>query len=87
MAFQTKELTGAMFKNNRKEKETHPDMTGEINIDGTIYWQSAWKKTDKNGETYYSQSFKKKDFTEAKKAVENTQVYKGPEIDDTAIPF
>lgn len=34
MSYQQKENSGAIFKNDRKEKETHPDYTGIINVAG-----------------------------------------------------
>lgn len=35
---------GAIWKNERKEKDTHPDFTGSAKIDGVDYWVSAWKR-------------------------------------------
>jgi len=35
----------AIFPNGKKEKDTQPDYTGEITIDGKKYRLSAWKKT------------------------------------------
>ena len=35
---------GAIWPNRKKEKDTHPDFKGEINIEGKEYWVSAWKK-------------------------------------------
>lgn len=40
---------GAIFKNNRKEKDTHPDMTGSLNVGGVEYWVSAWTKVPNAG--------------------------------------
>ena len=31
-------------KNDRKEKETHPDYKGSINVDGVDYWLDGWIK-------------------------------------------
>jgi hypothetical protein len=36
--------SGAAFENNRKEKETHPDFTGQAMINGIEYWVSIWVK-------------------------------------------
>jgi hypothetical protein len=55
------ENSGALFRNDRKEKDTHPDYTGTIKINGIDYYQSAWVKKDKNGKSYFSQSFKPKE--------------------------
>ena len=35
---------GAIWPNDRREKETHPHFTGTLNVDGKEYWVSAWKK-------------------------------------------
>jgi len=41
--------SGVLFKNDRKETEKHPDYKGSINIEGTEYWLSGWKKESKKG--------------------------------------
>ena len=35
---------GAAFVNKRKEKETQPDLTGKINVNGVDYRLSIWKQ-------------------------------------------
>ena len=35
---------GAIWKNDKKESDTHPDFTGSINVSGVEYWVSAWKR-------------------------------------------
>jgi len=30
--------------NKKKEKDTHPDFTGSLNVEGVEYWVSAWKR-------------------------------------------
>jgi uncharacterized protein (DUF736 family) len=51
---------GALFKNNDKTEESQPDYRGNINVDGTEYWLSAWLKTSKAGMKYMSLSIKPK---------------------------
>lgn len=52
---------GALFKNDRKEKDTHPDYKGSINVGGVDHWLDAWLKTDKNGKKFMSVSVKPKE--------------------------
>lgn len=40
---------GALFKNDRKEQDSHPDLSGQINIDGKEYWLSGWSKRNDDG--------------------------------------
>lgn len=40
---------GALFANDRKETDNHPDMKGKLNVDGVEHWFSAWWKTPRNG--------------------------------------
>lgn len=42
-------LRGVLFKNDRKEKDSHPDYKGQCEIDGADYWISAWIKTGAKG--------------------------------------
>lgn len=37
---------GAIWPNKKKEKETHPDFTGSLNVDGAEFWVNAWKRKD-----------------------------------------
>ena len=46
---QQKDNSGALFKNDRKEVETHPDYKGSILIGGTDYWLSAWVNEGRPG--------------------------------------
>jgi hypothetical protein len=58
--------SGLLAKNKRKEKDTHPDYSGSINVDGVEYWLSGWLKTGKEGsklagEKFFSLSVRQKD--------------------------
>lgn len=63
MAYETKELSGSMFKNDEKVEETHADFNGSAKIGGVDYWVNAWTKVyEKDGQKrkYFSLSFKPK---------------------------
>lgn len=52
--------SGAIFRNDRKEKDNHPDHTGQATVAGVDYWLSAWVK-EKDGKRYFSLAFKPKE--------------------------
>lgn len=54
--------TFTLFRNNRKEKDTHADFQGTFTDEqGREYWINAWSKTPKNGgEKFLSGSIKLK---------------------------
>lgn len=60
MNYEQKDMSGSLFKNNRKEKDSHPDRTGSAMIDGVEYWVSGWVKQDRNGNPWMSLAFKPK---------------------------
>lgn len=56
---------GAIFQNDRKTEDKHPDRTGSINVDGVDYFIDGWlkeTKPDANGKTkkFLSLSVKRK---------------------------
>jgi len=65
---------GALFKNDRKEKETHPDLGGTINVEGKDFYINAWKKESKKGIPFYSLSVKVKEVV-AKEAVKSEEPF------------
>ena len=60
MAYEQKNNSGSLFKNERKEKDTHADYRGECLIEGVAYYMDAWLKTAESGRKWMSFSFKPK---------------------------
>lgn len=55
-------MSGIISKNDRKEKETHPDYKGSCEIDNKEFWISGWIKERKDGTgKFLSLSFNPKD--------------------------
>lgn len=54
----TKQNSGAIFKNNKKEKETQPDYNGTINWKGEDISVAMWIKKSKLGTSYFSVALK-----------------------------
>ena len=52
---------GGLWKNARKDRDTHRDYTGSINVGGSDFRLSAWLKTARDGSKFMSLSVKPKD--------------------------
>ena len=75
------EMRGIISKNDRKEKDSHPDIKGKCQINGVEYWMSGWRKERADGSGFfYSVSFEAKD--EKPKAAPKRQ-----QSDTDDIPF
>ncbi|NVD45726.1 hypothetical protein [Qipengyuania atrilutea] len=61
MAYEQKPDSGSLFKNDRREKDTHPHAKGSALIGGVEYWVDAWTNEDRNGNKYQALKFKQKD--------------------------
>jgi hypothetical protein len=74
---------GVLFKNDRKERDVHPDYNGSINVGGVEYWLSAWIKEGQKGK-FMSLSVKPKDA----QPIVPRQPAEGSRVDlDDDIPF
>ncbi len=60
------DMAGSLFKNDRKSKDTHPDLTGNAMINGVEYYLSAWRKVGAKGD-FYSLSIRPKESAAAAK--------------------
>ncbi len=52
---------GVLFPNDKKGNEKRPDFTGDLNVGGTEYKLSAWKKSSKAGNNFLSISVQLKE--------------------------
>ena len=75
--------SGALFRNDRKEKETQPDYTGEAKIEGVEYRLSAWLNESKNGKKYMGLKLTAKDDMPGQQA----PAAEPPQDFDAEIPF
>lgn len=91
-----------LFKNKDRQEETHAELTGYVNIDGTEYWLNGWVNRNEDGSLkFISGSVKpkterpeKKDWASAdiRKKFEKPEEVVLDDIDDepvdmSAIPF
>lgn len=58
---QQKDMTGALFVNDRKASDKQPDRTGRALIDGKEYYVSGWINKDRNGAPYLKLAFTARD--------------------------
>ena len=88
MAYELRDNSGSMFKNDRKEKETHPDYKGTALINGVEMWMSSWLKTGANGTKFMSFSFQPKEQQQARNPMPAPPALKQPAPDfDDDMPF
>ena len=76
---------GVLFRKEDKKSERHPDMDGNLNVDGVEYYLNGWTKTAKNGKKFLSLSIKPKNDVAAPAIQKAKEVVEDDLEDD--IPF
>jgi hypothetical protein len=84
MAYETKELQGSLFRNQKREKDSQPNMTGSAKIGGVEYWISGWTKGE-GEKRWISLAFKPKDGTVVPKG--DKRPSRKEQDEDSQIPF
>lgn len=83
---------GTIAKNTRKTETNHPDIAGQINVEGKDYWINGWLKTNsQDGSKFYSLSVKPKEAktspgTEPRRPAPAFELREEPTADDE-VPF
>lgn len=54
MAYEPKNLTGALFNNDNKERESQPDFTGNVKIGDKLWRLAGWNTESRAGTPYIS---------------------------------
>lgn len=87
MAYEKRDNSGSAFKNRKKQSDSHSDYQGDGLIDGQEYWINVWVKKDKNGNPWFSYSFRKKQAKQDMPSRQSEQSKREIDIDDSNIPF
>lgn len=62
MAYEQRNDSGSLFRNDKKERENHPDFKGSARVGGKDYWVSGWTKAPREGKKgFLSLAFEPKD--------------------------
>lgn len=61
MAYEVRDNSGSLFRNDKKRNEKSPEYTGSARIGGVDYWINGWVKEGKNGTRFFSFAFKEKE--------------------------
>ena len=75
---ETRINTGAIFKNDNKKADNHPDYKGKVNVNGKEMEIALWMKTSAKGVKFLSASFSEP-FVKSEPQIKNNE----PQINGT----
>ena len=75
---ETRNNTGAIFKNDNKKADNHPDYKGKVNVNGKEMEVALWLKTSAKGVKFMSASFSEP-FVKSEPQIQNNE----PQINGT----
>jgi len=84
---ETKNNSGAIFKNAKKTNEKQPDWKGNVNVNGKIMEISLWVKTSQKGTQYFSAAFQEPFKKENETKTYSNETKYSPKIEDDGLPF
>lgn len=84
MAYEQRDNSGTLFRNDKKEQETHADYNGSIMVEGKEYYINAWIKEGSSKKKFFSLSLKPKTGSSSKPAASSKAA--AEELDDD-LPF
>ena len=91
MAYQPKEGSGALFKNDKGDNPARPDYRGDLMVEGVLYEISAWIKPLPSDATkrFMSLSAKPKQAKQAPppQRSQPRQQHRAADMDDDSVPF
>ncbi len=82
-------MTGVLFKNDKKDSDSHPDYKGQAEVDGVDCWLSAWINEGPKGK-FMKLKFTRKDEKSAPKPKPKDEKYRAGApagFDDDDAPF
>ncbi len=91
MAYEQRDGSGSLFPNDKREKDTQPNLRGSITINGVAYWLDAWTKLKADGTKWLSLSAKPKEASAPVERTGSAPPKPAAQVrdfdDDSSIPF
>lgn len=89
MAYQPKEGSGALFKNDKGDNPSRPDYRGDVMVGGVVYEVSGWIKPlpSDASKRFMSLSAKPKKQQRQERQQPQRQQRQAPDADDDYPPF